>query len=458
MPHLSWQDNTMQKKYFIQGATLINEGRRFIANLKVENGFISEITENADAIVPEGFEIISGQGKWLLPGIIDDQVHFRDPGLTHKADLYTESRAAVAGGVTSFMEMPNTVPNTLTQELLEEKYKMASEKSLANYSFYMGASNDNLSEIVKTDPRNVCGIKVFMGASTGNMLVDKAETLEGIFRDAPTLVAVHCEDEATIRINTEAMRKKYGEDVPVEMHPHIRNHESCLKSSTFAIQLAKKYNTRLHVLHLSTADELELLSDAPATSGKRITAEVCVHHLWFDDTHYAKLGSRIKWNPAVKTAKDREALLKGLLDGKLDVIATDHAPHTLEEKSRTYFSCPSGGPLVQHSLVTILEMCHQGKLTPEMVVEKMCHAPARIFSIDRRGYIRQGYHADLVLVDPDSPWNVTTENILYKCGWSPLEGAMFHSKITHTFVGGHLAWANGSFDNSQNGSRLIFNR
>lgn len=448
----------MQKKYFIQGATLINEGRRFIANVKVENGFISEITENADSIVPEGFEIISGQGKLLLPGIIDDQVHFRDPGLTHKADLYTESRAAVAGGVTSFMEMPNTVPNTLTQELLEEKYKMASEKSLANYSFYMGASNDNLSEIVKTDPRNVCGIKVFMGASTGNMLVDKAETLEGIFRDAPTLVAVHCEDEATIRINTEAMRKKYGEDVPVEMHPHIRNHESCLKSSTFAIQLAKKYNTRLHVLHLSTADELELLSDAPATSGKRITAEVCVHHLWFDDTHYAKLGSRIKWNPAVKTAKDREALLKGLLDGKLDVIATDHAPHTLEEKSRTYFSCPSGGPLVQHSLVTMLEMCHQGKLTPEMVVEKMCHAPARIFSIDRRGYIRQGYHADLVLVDPDSPWNVTTENILYKCGWSPLEGAMFHSKITHTFVGGHLAWANGSFDNSQNGSRLIFNR
>lgn len=448
----------MKKKYFIQGATLINEGRRFIANVKVENGFISEITENADAIVPEGFEIISGQGKWLLPGIIDDQVHFRDPGLTHKADLYTESRAAVAGGVTSFMEMPNTVPNTLTQELLEEKYKMASEKSLANYSFYMGASNDNLSEIVKTDPRNVCGIKVFMGASTGNMLVDKAETLEGIFRDAPTLVAVHCEDEATIRINTEAMRKKYGEDVPVEMHPHIRNHESCLKSSTFAIQLAKKYNTRLHVLHLSTADELELLSDAPATSGKRITAEVCVHHLWFDDTHYAKLGSRIKWNPAVKTAKDREALLKGLLDGKLDVIATDHAPHTLEEKSRTYFSCPSGGPLVQHSLVTMLEMCHQGKLTPEMVVEKMCHAPARIFSIDRRGYIRQGYHADLVLVDPDSPWNVTTENILYKCGWSPLEGAMFHSKITHTFVSGHLAWANGSFDNSQNGSRLIFNR
>lgn len=448
----------MQKKYFIQGATLINEGRRFIANVKVENGFISEITENADSIVPEGFEIISGQGKLLLPGIIDDQVHFRDPGLTHKADLYTESRAAVAGGVTSFMEMPNTVPNTLTQELLEEKYKMASEKSLANYSFYMGASNDNLSEIVKTDPRNVCGIKVFMGASTGNMLVDKAETLEGIFRDAPTLVAVHCEDEATIRINTEAMRKKYGEDVPVEMHPHIRNHESCLKSSTFAIQLAKKYNTRLHVLHLSTADELELLSDAPATSGKRITAEVCVHHLWFDDTHYAKLGSRIKWNPAVKTAKDREALLKGLLDGKLDVIATDHAPHTLEEKSRTYFSCPSGGPLVQHSLVTMLEMCHQEKLTPEMVVEKMCHAPARIFSIDRRGYIRQGYHADLVLVDPDSPWNVTTENILYKCGWSPLEGAMFHSKITHTFVGGHLAWANGSFDNSQNGSRLIFNR
>jgi len=451
----------MKKKYIITGATLINEGRSFKASVLISDGLISRIFEGETfEPTPEAAdaEIIDGTGKWLIPGVIDDQVHFRDPGLTHKGDLYTESRAAVAGGVTSFMEMPNTVPNALTQDLLEQKYSMAAEKSLANYSFYMGASNDNLAEIIKTNPRKVCGIKVFMGASTGNMLVDKAETLEGIFRDAPTLVAVHCEDEDIIRSNTAAMRKKYGEDIPLEAHPLIRSREACLKSSTLAVSLAKKYNTRLHVLHLSTADELALLSDAPSDERKRITAEVCVHHLWFSEQDYPKLGSRIKWNPAIKSASDRDALMQALLDGRLDVVATDHAPHTLQEKANPYFSCPSGGPLVQHSLLAMLEMSRQGKISPEMVVEKMCHAPARIFSVDKRGFIREGYHADLVLIDPEQNQEVQPENILYKCGWSPLEGVTFHSKITHTFVGGHLAWQNDRFDNSQPGNRLIFNR
>lgn len=454
-------DFSMEKKYLITGATLINEGRSFKGSVLIAGGMISRVTDDEDAAFSEvgtDVQLIDGSGKWLIPGVIDDQVHFRDPGLTHKADLYTESRAAVAGGVTSYMEMPNTVPNTLTQELLEQKYRMASEKSLANYSFYMGASNDNLAEIVKTDPRTVCGIKVFMGASTGNMLVDKTETLEGIFRDAPTLVAVHCEDEATIRKNTALMREKYGEEIPVDLHPLIRSREACYKSSSLAVELALRYNTRLHILHLSTADEVQLLSDAPADASKRITAEVCVHHLWFSDQDYTRLGARIKWNPAIKTTADRDALMQALLDGRIDVVATDHAPHTIEEKTNTYFSCPSGGPLVQHSLVAMLEMSRHGKISPEMVVEKMCHAPARIFGVDRRGFIREGYHADLVLIDPDDPWEVKTENIHYKCGWSPLEGAIFHSRITHTFVGGHLAWDNGSFDNSRPGSRLLFNR
>lgn len=455
------QDFSMDKKYLITGATLINEGRSYKGSVLIAGGMISRVTTDENPSISQGdtdVQLIDGSGKWLIPGVIDDQVHFRDPGLTHKADLYTESRAAVAGGVTSFMEMPNTVPNTLTQELLEEKYRMASEKSLANYSFYMGASNNNLAEIVKTDPRTVCGIKVFMGASTGNMLVDKAETLEGIFRDAPVLVAVHCEDEATIRNNTALMRERYGEEIPLELHPLIRSREACYKSSALAVELARKFNTRLHILHLSTADEMQLLSDAPADDNKRITAEVCVHHLWFSDQDYARLGARIKWNPAIKSAADKEALMQALLDGRLDVVATDHAPHTMQEKSNPYFSCPSGGPLVQHSLVAMLELSRAGKITPELVVEKMCHAPARIFGIDRRGYIREGYHADLVLIDPDAPREVRPENIHYKCGWSPLEGEIFHSGITHTFVGGHLAWYNGSFDNSKPGSRLLFNR
>ncbi|MBK9358081.1 MAG: dihydroorotase [Bacteroidales bacterium] len=452
----------MKKKYLISGATIINEGRAFIGSVLINNGLIKLVAEGIfppDGIEGvEGAEIIDAEGKWLIPGVIDDQVHFREPGLTHKGDLFTESRAAVAGGVTSYMEMPNTVPNTLTQELLEQKYRMASEKSLANYSFYMGASNDNLSEIVKTDPRTVCGVKVFMGASTGNMLVDRQETLEGIFKHSPSLVAVHCEDEETIRSNTNIYRDRYGELVPVSAHPKIRSREACLKSSTLAVELASKYNTRLHILHLSTSDELSLLSNQPSNGSKRITAEVCVHHLWFSDEDYARLGSAIKWNPAIKSAGDRDALLKALLDGRIDVVATDHAPHTIEEKGRSYFACPSGGPLVQHSLVAMLELSHEEKILPAKVIEKMSHAPARIFGIDRRGFIRQGYHADLVLVDPDAPWTVSTDNILYKCGWSPFEGQTFHSRITHTFVGGHLAWHNDRFDESHLGERLLFNR
>lgn len=451
----------MKEKYLISGATIINEGKVFTGSVLINNGLISMVAEGIQDIGIEGLHdaiIIDAKGKWLLPGVIDDQVHFRDPGLTHKGDLYTESRAAVAGGVTSYMEMPNTVPNTLTQELLEQKYRMAKEKSLANYSFYMGASNDNLSEIVRTDPRTVCGVKVFMGASTGNMLVDNITTLEGIFKHSPTLVAVHCEDEKTIIENTARHKEKYGELVPVNAHPFIRSREACLKSSTLAVELALKHNTRLHILHLSTADEMSLLSDKPSNGSKRITAEVCVHHLWFSEEDYDRLGSGIKWNPAIKSKSDKEALLAALLDGRIDVVATDHAPHTIEEKSRSYFSCPSGGPLVQHSLVAMLEMCKQEKLSPAMVVEKMCHAPARIFNVDRRGFIRQGYHADLVLVDPDAPWTVSTDNILYKCGWSPFEGQTFHSRITHTFVGGHLAWHNDRFDESHLGERLLFNR
>ncbi|MFH1120756.1 MAG: dihydroorotase [Bacteroidota bacterium] len=452
----------MKKKFLISGATILNEGRAFIGSVLINNGLINFVAEgifHPDSIEGvDGAEIINAEGKWLLPGVIDDQVHFRDPGLTHKGDLLTESRAAVAGGVTSFMEMPNTIPNTVTQDLLEQKYRLARDKSLANYSFYMGASNDNLAEIVKTDPRTVCGVKVFMGASTGNMLVDNPVTLEGIFKHSPTLVAVHCEDEETIRSNTAIYRERYGEIIPMNAHPKIRSREACLKSSKMAVELAVKHNTRLHILHLSTADELSLLSNKPSNGSKRITAEVCVHHLWFSDQDYTRLGTRIKWNPAIKSAVDRDALLMALLDGRIDVVATDHAPHTIEEKAKTYFSCPSGGPLVQHSLVAMLELSFEEKLSPAKVVEKMCHAPARIFGIDRRGFIRQGYHADLVLVDPATPWTVMPENILYKCGWSPFEGQIFHSAITHTFVGGHLAWHNNHFDESCMGERLLFNR
>lgn len=447
----------MLPKYFISGATIINEGVSFIGSVLIENGFIKDITVGI-AEGPIDAIHIDARGKYLIPGVIDDQVHFRDPGLTHKGDIYTESKAAVAGGVTSYMDMPNTVPNTLTQELLEDKYINASGKSLANYSFYMGVSNDNINEVIKTNPAKVCGIKVFLGASTGNMLVDNLQTLETLFKQAPALIAVHCEDEPIIRENLQTYKEQYGDNIPPRLHPFIRSRQSCLKSSTYAVQLAKKYNTRLHVLHLSTADEMALFSNEPSDENKRITAEVCVHHLWFSEEDYDKLGNRIKWNPAIKSADDRSALLEALKDNLIDIIATDHAPHTDEEKDKPYLNCPSGGPLVQHSLIAMLEKARSEDIDIELVIEKMCHAPARIFGVNKRGYIRKGYHADIVLVDPAKPWIVSKDNILYKCGWSPFEGVTFNASVTHTFVNGHLAWNEGTFDESVKGQRLEFNR
>ena len=439
----------------IRNALIINEGKIFLEDVFIQNGLIAQIGQSLDV---QADESIDADGKYLMPGIIDDQVHFREPGLTHKGELYTESKAAVAGGITSFMEMPNTKPQTLTQELLEQKYQRAKEVSLANYSFFMGASNDNLEEVLKTDPKNVGAIKIFMGSSTGNMLVDDKSVLENIFEKSKMLIAVHCEDEATIQQNTAHYKSIYGEDVPIEMHPKIRSDEACYKSSSMAIELAKKYNTRLHVFHLSTAKEMELFRNDIPLKEKRITAEVCVHHLWFDDSQYVDKGTHIKWNPAVKSKADKDAVFEALLDDRIDIIATDHAPHTLEEKNNTYFKAPSGGPLVQHALVAMLELYHQGKIRLEKIVEKMCHAPAVCFQVENRGFIREGYAADLVLVEIDNPWEVNKDNILYKCAWSPFEGNTFKSRVTHTWVNGHLAYQNGSFDESQKGHRLTFNR
>ena len=439
----------------ISNALLINEGKIFLADVFIQNGLIAQIGQSLDV---QADESIDAEGKYLMPGIIDDQVHFREPGLTHKGELYTESKAAVAGGITSFMEMPNTKPQTLTQELLEQKYQRAKEVSLANYSFFMGASNDNLEEVLKTDPKNVGAIKIFMGSSTGNMLVDDKSVLENIFEKSKMLIAVHCEDEATIQQNTAHYKSIYGEDVPIEMHPKIRSDEACYKSSSMAIELAKKHDTRLHVFHLSTAKEMELFRNDIPLEEKRITAEVCIHHLWFDDSQYADKGTHIKWNPAVKSKADKEAVFEALLDDRIDIIATDHAPHTLEEKNNTYFNAPSGGPLVQHALVAMLELYHQGKIRLEKIVEKMCHAPAICFQVENRGFIREGYAADLVLVEIDNPWEVKKDNILYKCAWSPFEGNTFKSRVTHTWVNGHLAYQNGSFDESQKGHRLTFDR
>lgn len=439
----------------IRNALIINEGKIFLADVFIQNGLIAQIGQSLDV---QADESIDADGKYLMPGIIDDQVHFREPGLTHKGELYTESKAAVAGGITSFMEMPNTKPQTLTQELLEQKYQRAKEVSLANYSFFMGASNDNLEEVLKTDPKNVGAIKIFMGSSTGNMLVDDKSVLEKIFEKSKMLIAVHCEDEATIQQNTAHYKSIYGEDVPIEMHPKIRSDEACYKSSSMAIELAKKYNTRLHVFHLSTAKEMELFRNDIPLEEKRITAEVCIHHLWFDDSQYADKGTHIKWNPAVKSKADKEAVFEALLDDRIDIIATDHAPHTLEEKNNTYFNAPSGGPLVQHALVAMLELYHQGKIRLEKIVEKMCHAPAICFQVENRGFIREGYAADLVLVEIDNPWEVNKDNILYKCAWSPFEGNTFRSRVTHTWVNGHLAYQNGTFDESQKGHRLTFDR
>ncbi|TKG92296.1 dihydroorotase [Puteibacter caeruleilacunae] len=440
----------------IQNATIINEGKQFTGHVLIDAGKIKAIYQEIPDL-ESSTNIIDATGKWLIPGVIDDQVHFRDPGLTHKADIASESAAAVAGGVTTYMEMPNTNPQTVTQELLEQKYQSAAEVSLANYSFYIGATNDNLDEVLKTDPTKVCGVKIFMGSSTGNMLVDKDEVLSEIFKNSPLLIATHNEDEATIQKNTATYKQKYGENVPISAHPKIRSAEACYKSSSKAVELAAKHNTRLHVLHLTSAKEMELFSSAPSKD-KRITSEVCVHHLWFNEQDYDKFGTRIKWNPAVKSEDDRLALWAALKNNQLDVIATDHAPHTLEEKSNSYFKAPSGGPLVQHSLVAMLHLSEQGYISPAEVVNKMCHAPADIYNIDKRGYIREGYWADLVLIDPQNSWTVSEENILYKCKWSPFEGQDFKHKVTHTFVNGEIAYEKGQINNATRGHRVNFNR
>ena len=446
-------------KKVIKNAFIVNEGKTFKGDVFVDGKTIEHIVPfgNQKSDIDENdYETIEAEGLYLLPGVIDDQVHFREPGLTYKGDIYSESRAAVAGGITSFMEMPNTNPPALTQELLEEKYKIGAEKSLANYSFYMGASNNNLEELLKTDPAKICGIKVFMGSSTGNMLVDDEAVLKKIFANAPTLVAVHCEDEETVQANNQEFLKEYGEDAPVKIHPLIRSAEACYLSSSKAVALAKKYNTRLHVLHLSTAREMELFDNQIPIEEKRITAEVCIHHLWFSDEDYSQKENFIKWNPAIKTKNDRDALREALLNNRIDVIATDHAPHTLEEKERVYFRAPSGGPMVQHALPAILELSKKGMLSLEKVVEKMCHNPAILFRVQKRGFIREGYFADIVLIDLNDSVNVKKENVLYKCRWSPMEGITFHSKIKKTFVNGHLAFVDGQFDESKNGERLLF--
>lgn len=444
------------KSILIRHANIVNEGKVFEGDVLIKGYFIDKIDKDLSS--NQADVVIEANGKYLLPGVIDDQVHFREPGLTHKATIFSESRAAVAGGVTSYMEMPNTNPPTFTQELLEDKYQIASQTSLANYSFYIGASNDNLEEVMKTDIRKVCGLKIFMGSSTGNLLVDNEKTLEGFFSRYPSLIAAHCEHEPTVRKNTEEFKARYGENVPIECHPLIRSEEACYLSSSFAVALAKKHGTRFHILHISTARELELFDNTLPLSKKKITAEACVHHLWFNDEDYKRLGTLIKWNPAVKSKKDQQEILKAILDDRIDVIATDHAPHTWEEKQNTYFKAPSGGPLIQHSLVAMLEFFHQGKIRIEKIVEKMAHHPAILFRISKRGFIREGYFADLVLVNLDSPWKVDKTNIVAKCGWSPLEQVQFQSKVTHTLVSGHLAYADGAFDESVKGERLLFNR
>jgi dihydroorotase len=441
----------------ITGAVVVNEGLRKKASVLIRDGMIGDIF---DAEIPEAVlknsVIIDGAGKYLLPGVIDDQVHFREPGLTHKGNIHTESKAAVAGGITSYMDMPNTIPQTTTQEALAEKFALAAHKSLANYAFYIGATNDNLEELLKTDFGKVCGVKIFMGSSTGNMLVDNVESLGKIFRKVPALIAVHCEKENIIRQNTERFRQQYGDEAPIACHPLIRSEEACFASSAMAVQLAKKYHTRLHLLHLSTAKETGLFSNQLPLSEKRITAEVCIHHLWFSDADYERYGTLIKWNPAIKTANDREGLLRALLDGAIDVVATDHAPHTLEEKQRSYFKASAGGPLVQHALPVMLELVHQQRMTIEQVVEKMCHHPAILFGIEKRGFIRKGYWADLVLVDINRPWTVAPENILYHCRWSPFTGQSLHASVLQTWVNGHLVYDHGQFHEDIFGKALVF--
>lgn len=439
----------------LKNACVVNEGTKKITDVLIKNDRIEKIDEN---ISPDNNTIIYDlNGDYLLPGAIDDQVHFREPGLTHKANIQTESYAAIAGGITTFMEMPNTVPNTTTQELLADKYAIASQTSAANYSFFMGATNDNYEEVMKTNLKDVCGVKIFMGSSTGNMLVDSEQTLSKIFSNFEGLIATHCEDEATIKANLAKAKALYGENIPVSQHPIIRSEEACYISSSIAVKLAKKYGTRLHVLHISTAKELELFDNTLPLEKKHITAEACVHHLWFSDQDYESKGNFIKWNPAVKTAHDRDSILQGLLANKIDVIATDHAPHTLEEKSQAYLTAPSGGPLVQHALLAMLDKMEQGQITLERIVEKMAHAPAICLKVENRGFIREGYYADLVVVKKQSQ-TVSKDNILYKCGWSPFEGHTFQYTVDKTFINGHLAYSATEEIKEKFGQRVTFNR
>lgn len=439
----------------IRNGRLVNRGTIREADILIKNGRIDHI---APAIVADADIELDAAGNYVLPGIIDDQVHFREPGLTHKATIATESRAAVAGGTTSFMEMPNVNPPSVTQALLEDKYQIAARNSLANYSFFMGTTNDNYDEVMRTDPQKICGIKIFMGSSTGNMLVDHPQTLERLFANAPTLIATHCEDEATIRRNLEHYKTAYGDELTADFHPLIRNAEGCLRSSSMAVDLAKKHGTRLHILHISTKDELALFDNATPLKNKKITAEVCVHHLWFSADDYAAWGNQIKCNPAIKAPEHRAALLPALLDARLDVVATDHAPHTWDEKSQSYLQAPSGLPLVQHSLNVMLEFYHRDEISLEKIVEKMCHAPAVAFQIAERGFLDEGCWADLCIVDVHHAWTVSRDNVFYKCGWSPFEGHTFRSKVLSTIVSGHLAWHEGRFFEQKMGERLLFER
>jgi len=444
------------KSILITGANIVNEGKITRSDILIKDGMIYNIGRDLSEF--EADVHIKADGKHVFPGLIDDQVHFREPGLTHKAEIYTEAKAAVAGGVTSYMEMPNTVPQAVTIELLEEKYKIAAEKSLANYSFFFGATNDNIDEILKLDPENICGVKVFQGSSTGNMLVDNQESLERIFAECKLLIATHSENDNIIKANLEKYKKEYGEDIPVKFHSKIRSEEACYDASKKVVDMARKYGSKLHVLHISTGKEVALFDPHLPLEQKRITAEACIHHLWFSDEDYEEKGNLIKWNPAVKTKEDRERIWEGVRNGGIDVIATDHAPHTLEEKSKSYSAAPSGGPLVQHSLVALLDMYHEGRIRLDEIAQKTAHNVAILFEIEKRGYIRPGYHADLVLVDLDNPWEVEKSNILSKCGWSPFEGHTFRSKVTHTIVSGHLAYENGTFNESHKGERLKFSR
>ncbi|WP_282148544.1 dihydroorotase [Algibacter lectus] len=441
----------------IKNAHIVTDGKTIKGDILIEGNYIKEINDSISAKSAD-VHVLDAEGKYVLPGAIDDQVHFREPGLTQKANIETESRAAIAGGITSFIEMPNTNPQTTTVEKLEEKFDIAAKTSYANYSFMFGGTNDNLEEILKVDPKSVAGLKLFLGSSTGNMLVDDPAVLENIFKSTDMVISVHCEDEATIKKNLQEHIDKFGDDIPLKYHPIIRSEEACYISSSRAIELAKKTGARLHVFHLSTGKETNLFSNKIPLKDKKITAEVCIHHLWFSDEDYDKKGTLIKWNPAVKTKEDRDQLWEALLDGRIDVIATDHAPHTKEEKNNVYTKAPSGGPLVQHAIPAMLEMYHKGKISIEKVVEKMCHNPAILFQVEKRGYVKEGYFADLVLVDLNNPWTVKKDNILYKCGWSPFEGATFKSRITHTFLNGALVYQNGKFNEVKAAKRLTFDR